>query len=581
MLFKGTVNAVSNKFVMVDTGAECNCISLELAKELQLSMKSAQHTLVSLGESPDVQVHGVARVQVRLATYACMVEVLVVKTQPGIDLILGEPWLQHVQPLLSFGIPASTKPSHGPCMYVRQAGKHSKVVSWSALSQCRPLPTGKQPSFLLSHVQLSKCIRRKMPMYLALVTTDTTETAALHHPDPAVAALLQQYKDVFPAKHLPGLPPERHTAHTIPLLPGTTPMCRPMFRYSHLELEEMQRQVKELLALGLIEPSHSPYGAPVLFVKKKNGTFRMAIDYRALNAATVKSKYPLPRIDDILDKLHGAQFFSSIDLMSGYHQVLLKDEERTKTAFRTPFGQYQFKVLPFGLCNAPATFQSVMNEVFAPFIDDFVCIYLDDILVFSKSKEEHLHHLRIVLDTMRQHKLYGGFAKCNFLAEELPYLGHIITREGVKVDPHKIQAITTWTAPTDASQVRRFLGLTVYFRRFVKGYSLITQPLTKLLCKRTPFVWSHACQAAFDTLKHALTSAPILCIPDCSKPFEMVCDAAADGIGGVLLQDGHPVAFESKKFSDAETRYSATERELLAVVHCCNCLLYTSPSPRD
>jgi transposase InsO family protein len=340
-----------------------------------------------------------------------------------------------------------------------------------------------------------------------------------------------------------------------------------MYRLSPIEQAAMQKRIAAVLDRGYIEPSSSPFGAPVLFVSKKDGSLRMVIDYRALNKLTVKNRYPLPRIDDLLDKLHGSEVFSSLDLMSGYHQIRIKPDDVQKTAFRTPLGHFQFRVLSFGLTNAPATFQGVMNRIFAPLIGRTVLIYLDDILVFSKCSEEHAQHLAEVLELLRKHDLYAKISKCDFCKDELHFLGHVVGKDGIKVDPHKLAAVQDWPVPTDVHQLRSFLGFGNYFRKFIQGYATLTAPLTALLKKGNKFDWSKSCQEAFDGLKYALTTAPVLALPDFTRIFEVVCDASGTGIGAVLLQEGRPVAFESRKLNVHEERYSVGEQELLSVVH--------------
>jgi hypothetical protein len=336
---------------------------------------------------------------------------------------------------------------------------------------------------------------------------------------------------------------------------------------SPLELAEIKRQLADFLAKGYIEPSSSPYGAPVLFVSKKDGGLRMCIDYRALNKLTVKNRYPLPRIDDLLDQLQGAKVFSSLDLQSGYHQIRISDQDVPKTAFRTPMGHYQFKVLCFGLTNAPATFQSVMNNIFRKYLGKFVLVYIDDILVFSQTPEQHVEHLKLVLRLLRDNHLYAKMSKCELNRPELKFLGHVVGQEGIKVDPAKTAAVSDWPVPTDVKQLRSFLGLANYFRRFMQGYSKLTQPLTRLLRKGVVFAMSDECLQAFEGVKFALTTAPVLAMPDYSKRFEVVCDASLIGIGAVLLQEGRPIAFESRALNSAERNYSTGDQELLAVVH--------------
>lgn len=328
----------------------------------------------------------------------------------------------------------------------------------------------------------------------------------------------------------------------------------------------MRKQLTNLRDKQWIEPSQSPYGAPILFVGKKDGSLRMCIDYRALNKITVKNRFALPRIDDLLDRLHGARVFTSLDLAQGYHQIRVTDADVPKTAFRTPIGHFQYKVLPFGLTNAPATFQAVMNEMFLG-MDEYVLVYLDDILVFSKTEEEHLQHVRKVFEVLRTHKFYAKRKKCNFMQRELLYLGHILNDEGLRPDPAKVAAVETWAVPQDLHQLRSFLGFANYFRKFIQGFSKLVTPLTELTRNGVPYVWSPECQTAYEGVKHALITAPTLLLADPTKPYEVVCDASGFALGAVLFQDGQPLAYESRKMNPAERNYSATEQELLAVVH--------------
>jgi hypothetical protein len=293
----------------------------------------------------------------------------------------------------------------------------------------------------------------------------------------------------------------------------------------------------------------------------------MCIDYRGLNKITIKNKYPLPRTDQLLDSLSGATIFTSLDLQSGYHQIRIPDADVPKTAFRTPFGHYEFKVLSFGLTNAPATFQATMNDIFRPYLNKFVVVYIDDILVFSRSPDEHVQHLRLVFQKLRDNDFKIKLAKCEFEKSEVKFLGHIVGADGVKVDPDKIAAISQWPPPTHLSALRSFMGLAQYFRKFIKDFSRVATPLTNLTKKDTPYRWTDACQQAFERIQHALTHAPVLALPDFNKPFEVTCDASVEGIGAVLTQDGRPLAFESRKLSPPERNYTTGEQELLAVVH--------------
>jgi hypothetical protein len=383
----------------------------------------------------------------------------------------------------------------------------------------------------------------------------------------ALKELLLTNEDLF-AKQLPGLPPEREVFHTINLEEGHRPPNRPAYRLAPSELAECEKTVDELLKLGLIRPSCSPFASPVLFVRKKDGSLRMVIDYRLLNKITISDRYPLPRIDDLLDRLKGAKVFSSLDLLSGYHQVRLRKEDVPKTAFRTPFGLYEFLVLPFGLTNAPATFQRLMNEVFHDYIrEGFVVVYLDDVLIYSKTEEEHLGQLERVFTRPREHQLLAKLVKCSFFEKQLRYLGHIIGENGLEVDMDKVKVVQEWPSPTNVTEVRRFLGLSNYFRKFIQNYSILATPLTALSGAKAPWKWGQEQQEAFTKIKEALVRAPILTLPDVRRPFKVVCDACDYGVGAVLFQDGKVCAYFSKKLGASERNYSATERELLAVVY--------------
>ena len=297
---------------------------------------------------------------------------------------------------------------------------------------------------------------------------------------------LREFPDVFP-EELPRVPPEREVDLSIEVVQGTTPISRTPYRMAPTELKELKTQLQELLDKGFIRPSISPWGAPVLLVKKKDGTLRMCIDYRQINKVTVKTKYPLPRIEDLFDQLRGASVFSKIDLRSGYYQLRVKEVDVPKTTFRTRYGHYEFIVMPFGLTNAPAAFMDLMNRVFRPYLDQFVVVFIDDILVYFKDAQEHEHHLRIVLQTLRENQLFAKLSKCDFWLKEVSFLGHIVSVEGIRVDSVKIEAIVNWKPPRNVTEVRSFLGLAGYYRRFVQGFSVITSSLTRLLRKGVKF----------------------------------------------------------------------------------------------
>ena len=388
--------------------------------------------------------------------------------------------------------------------------------------------------------------------------------------DEVRARLVKQFADVFPDELPTGLPPPRSVDHRIELKPGSTPTSLPLRRMSPVELDELRKQLDELSASGFIRPSKSPFGAPILFVKKKDGSMRMCIDYRALNTITVKNSYPLPRIDELFDRLQGATIFSKIDLRSGYHQIRIADEDVPKTAFRTRYGHFEFLVLPFGLTNAPATFMHLMHQIFEPYLDKFVLVFLDDILIFSRSVEEHEQHVRQVLELLRQHKLYAKMSKCELFRPSVEFLGHIVDAKGLHMMEDKVKAIADWPPLQSVDDVRSFLGLAGFYRKFIRMFSDITAPLTALLHTGVKFEWGTEQQQAFDALKKAVTQQPVLVLPDVHHPFVVTTDASGYAIGATLSQDhGHglqPIAYLSKKMLPAERKYPVHEQELLAVI---------------
>ncbi|KAJ4810364.1 polyprotein [Rhynchospora pubera] len=378
-----------------------------------------------------------------------------------------------------------------------------------------------------------------------------------------VESVLNRYQEVFTEPS--SLPPPRSVDHQIPLLPDSQPVSLRPYRYSHFQKLEIEKIIEELLRNNFIQPSSSPFASPILLVKKKDGTWRMCVDYRKLNACTIKDKYPIPIIEDLLDELYGAKYFSKIDLRSGYHQIRMHAQDIPKTAFRTHEGHYEYTVMPFGLSNAPATFQKLMNHIFKPYLRKFVLVFFDDILVYSATEELHHFHLSQTLDLLKAHQLFAKRSKCQFGMTELEYLGHIISQNGVATDPHKISAMLQWPTPTSVKALRGFLGLTGYYRRFIKDYGTISKPLTNQL-KKNAFSWDAQAEAAFSQLKQAVTSAPVLAIPDFSQPFIIETDASAKGIGAVLMQNKRPIAFLSKSLGVKAQGLSTYEKEFLALL---------------
>ncbi|KAI5316249.1 hypothetical protein L3X38_045425 [Prunus dulcis] len=369
----------------------------------------------------------------------------------------------------------------------------------------------------------TRLLRKGCSGYLAHIVDSRTQELKLED-----IPVVRDFPDVFP-DDLPGLPPHREIEFTIELMPGTSPISQTPYRMAPVELKELKVQLQELVDKGFIRPSFSPWGAPVLF-------------------------------------LRGAKVFSKIDLRSGYHQLRIKEEDVPKTAFRTRYGHYEFLVMPFGLTNAPAAFMDLMNRVFRRYLDRFVIVFIDDILMYSKSRKAHMKHLELVLKTLRRKKLFAKFSKCQFWLDRVNFLGHVISADGVYVDPQKVEAVVNWPQPTSVTEVRSFLGLAGYYRRFVEGFSTIAAPLTRLTRKRVKFEWSKGCEKSFDELKTRLTTAPVLTLPDDSGTFVIYSDASKQGLGCVLMQHGRMIAYASRQLKKHELNYPVHDLELAAVV---------------
>lgn len=333
----------------------------------------------------------------------------------------------------------------------------------------------------------------------------------------------------------------------------------------------MDAYIKDALATGFIRPSTSPAGAGFFFVGKKDGGLRPCIDYRGLNKITIRNRYPLPLMSNAFDLLQGATVFTKLDLRNAYHLIRIRQGDEWKTAFNTPSGHYEDQVMPFGLTNAPAVFQALINDVLRDMINQFVFVYLDDILVFSSSFQKHRHHVRQVLQRLLKNNLFVKPEKCEFHTKEVSFLGYIIKEGSIEMYPKKTQAIREWAAPRSVKDVQRFLGFANFYRKFIRGFSSVAAPISSLT-KRSegPFSWTEGADRAFKTLKQRFSSAPILTLPDPALPFIVEVDASEVGIGAILSQrssDGklHPCTFMSHRLTDTESRYDVGDRELLAV----------------
>jgi len=381
-----------------------------------------------------------------------------------------------------------------------------------------------------------------------------------------------KYASVFKISASHELPPHRPGLDcAINLIPGAQLHKGKIYPMNQIQSEEADKYIEENRKNGFIRDSKSPAAYPVLFQKKKDGSLRFCVDYRKLNEVTIKDSYPLPLYTLFFEQVKGSKLFTKLDLKAAYNLIRIREGDEYKTAFRTRKGQYEYLVMPFGLTNAPAVFQRFINYVLSDFIDKFVVVYLDDILIYSKSLEDHIIHVSKVLKTLQDNHLVAKLEKCLFHVKEVEFLGHIVSGTSVRTDPKKIEAVMNWPKPVNVKQVQSFLGLCNYYRRFIKGFSLIAHPLFQLTKKNIKFEWSEKCSKAFEELKHKLTTAPVLQLPVPKKQFILETDASHFALGCVLSQKDdenklHPVGYYSRSFTKSEKNYSITDKELLAIV---------------
>lgn len=402
-----------------------------------------------------------------------------------------------------------------------------------------------------------------------LQTEETSPKDRLHN----IPKEYRKYDKLFAEELETGLPEHSRWDHAIDLIDGTNPTFSKTYPLSPEQLETLKEYITDMLRKGYIRESTSSAGYPVMFVPKKNNKLRLVVDYRRLNEITKKDRTPLPLVEELRDRLTGSKYFTTLDLKSAYNLIRVKEGDEWKTAFRTSMGHFEYLVMPMGLTNAPATFQRMINNVLRQYLDIFVVVYLDDILVFSKTLEEHKHHVHKVLTTLQDAKLLVEPEKTKFHAQEVTFLGHIIRPGEIAMEPKKISAIKDWPIPKDVKQVQGFIGLANYYRRFIQGFSKIAAPMTNATKKDREFQWTPECQQAFDEIKQRVTSAPVLAMFDPDKPTELETDASDFAVAGQIGQRDEqgrlrPVAFFSRKLHGAELNYPIYDKEFMAIVLC-------------
>ncbi|XP_044510183.1 uncharacterized protein LOC123228802 [Mangifera indica] len=548
---------------MLDTGATNNFLAQRVVGKLGVTMEKCSSRIKAVN-SASQPILGTAASRVKMGAWEGECTFMAVPLD-DFDLILGLDFFVKAKAVAMPHLNGVMIMDEQQACFVK-ADANVRSAERVALQSAAQACAGLEHVALQSAAQVCAGLKRGEELVIAALV-EIKEDHTMDVPD-CIAEVLDRYADVMPAALPKTLPPKRRIDHKIELEPGARPPARAPYRMGPMELEELRKQLDELLDAGFIQPSKAPYGAPVLFQRKKDGTLRMCVDYRALNKVTIKNKYPIPNVADLFDRLARARYFTKLDLRSGYWQVRIAVGDEAKTTMVTRYGAYEFLVMPFGLTNAPATFCNLMNDVLYEWLDRFVVVYLDDIVIYSESLEDHVRHLDEVMARLRAHQLYVKKEKCEFCMQEIMFLGHKVSHGQIRMDERKVTAIVEWTAPTKVSELRSFLGLANYYRRFVRDYSKIVAPLTDLLKKDKPWGWTEECAQAFARVKQAVTTEPVLRLPDFTQPFEVHTDASDRALRGVLVQEKHPIAFESRKLKDAEQRYSAHEKEMTAVIHC-------------
>jgi hypothetical protein len=496
----------NNPIVLFDSGASHSFVAASFVQKYNMPLLMLKNRMIVSSPGGDMHAwHVCSKISILIRGVEFLANLIVLESK-GIDMILGMDWLS----------------------------KHNGLIDCAKKATRLTPSSGKELEYVAENLVMDKAASNRIVLnHLDAVSTLDIRTTS-------------KFLDDFP-EELPGMPPDREIEFVIELVPSTTPIFKRPYRLAANQLAELKKQLQELLDKGYIRPSASPWGAPVIFVLKKDGMQRMCVDYHSLNEVTIKNKYPLPRIDDLFDQLKGACVFSKIDLRSGYHQLKIKATDIPKTAFITRYGLYMYMVMSFGLTNAPAYFMYLMNKVFMEYLDKFMVVFIDDILIFSKNEQEHDEHLRLVLQKLRENQLYIKLNKCEFWLKEDSFHGHIISEGGISIDPSKIKDVLSCNTLQSVSDIRSFLGLAGYYRRFIEGFSKISKPMTELLAKGNTFEWTPRRETSFPELKKRLTTSPVLNMPNMEKPFSIYCDASGQGLGCVLMQDGHVVAYASRQ----------------------------------
>lgn len=585
--------------ILIDPGATNNFMDIDFAQSLSLPLRKLPNSVeLRLADGkPHPKgpiVYCLDQAQLKIGNLVSPPCSFYLCSFPDSPVILGLPWLELVNPKFDWADRSCTLPDgtilspniqstlNIEIMFSRP--EEDLALTMNSLAVIQELNTSLIDVPSTTEVQISISERTIALNSLAAIPElsefPVDDFPSFPFPLTAYTTKVKQnlppeyeaFRRVFSKEDAELLPEHRSFDCPIEIIPESSPIpYQKIYALSPKETLALKTYLDDNLRIGFIRPSKSPAGSPIFFVPKKDGSLRPCVDYRELNSRTVKNRYPLPLIHDMLDVIQGSKVFTKIDLRGAYNLVRIKPGDEWKTAFRTKFGLFEYLVMPFGLTNAPAVFQTMMNTIFSDFMDVFMVVYLDDILVFSPDPEQHVKHVSQVLERLQEHKLYAKLEKCDFHKASVPFLGFIISSDGIKVDPEKTDAVAEWPIPKNIKEIQSFLGFANFYRRFIPSFSKTAYPLTSLTKKDVPFVWTDDTARAFEQLKIALQEAPTLQAPDPSLPFTVQSDASDFALGAVLLQPDdakalHPVAFYSRQLLPAERNYTTHDKELLAIV---------------
>jgi hypothetical protein len=544
--------------VIVDSGSTDNLVSTEMVEKLELETVAhpSPYKVSWLQKGHQVTVTKQCLVEFKIGGYKDEILCDVIPMDVC-HLLLGRPWKYDINVV------------HDGRKNTYTLEKNGRTHMLLPIKDKEVRAEANNTILLMSGKELLEEVKKEEEMQFVMVRKPRVILTSTKIDDlpREIQELLEKFVDIV-VDDLPcSLPPIRSISHHIDLIPGASLPNKAAYRLTPQENEEVKRQVQDLMDKGLVRESLSPCVVPTVLSPKKDGGWRMCTDSRAINKITIRYRFPLPRMDDLMDCLSGAKFFSKIDLKRGYHQIRMREGDEWKTTFKMNEGLYEWLVMSFGLTNTPSTFMRLMNEVLKDFIGKFVIVYLDDILIFSKTEEEHLRHLTLVMRRLQQEKLLINLKKSSFMKKELIYLGFVISSNELKMDPEKVKEIRDWPSPKSIFEVRSFHGLASFYRKFIRNFSGICAPMMDTVKKRhKSFHWTEEAEKSFKLLKEKITGQPVLVLPDFSKTFQVRCDASGFAIGAVLSQDNRPIAYFSEKLNETKMKYSTYDKEFYAVI---------------